>query len=48
LRIEGIATNIPFHQVTLADEEFNSGWYTTDFIEKQQILKKVREQVKKT
>jgi acetyl-CoA carboxylase biotin carboxylase subunit len=47
LRIEGIATNIPFHQVTLADEEFNSGWYTTDFIEKQQILKKVREQAKK-
>jgi acetyl/propionyl-CoA carboxylase alpha subunit len=47
LIIEGITTNIPFHQVVLADEEFNSGWYTTDFIEKQQILKKVREMVKK-
>ena len=46
LKIEGIITNIPFHQATLADEEFNSGWYTTDFIEKQQILKKVRELTK--
>jgi len=47
LRIEGITTNIPFHQVALAEEEFNSGWYTTDFIEKQQIIKKVRELMKK-
>jgi acetyl-CoA carboxylase biotin carboxylase subunit len=47
IRIEGIITNIPFHRIALADEEFNSGWYTTDFIEKQQIVKKVREQTKK-
>ncbi len=47
LKIEGIITNIPFHQVALADEEFNSGWYTTDFVEKQQIVKKVRERAKK-
>jgi acetyl-CoA carboxylase biotin carboxylase subunit len=47
LQIEGITTNIPFHQVVLEDEEFNSGWYTTDFIEKQQILRKVREQAQK-
>jgi acetyl/propionyl-CoA carboxylase alpha subunit len=47
IKIEGIVTNIPFHRVALADEEFNSGWYTTDFIEKQQIVKKVREQTKK-
>jgi acetyl-CoA carboxylase biotin carboxylase subunit len=46
-KIEGIVTNIPFHQITLADEEFNSGWYATDFIEKQQIVKKVRELTKK-
>jgi acetyl-CoA carboxylase biotin carboxylase subunit len=46
IKIGGILTNIPFHQVTLADEEFNSGEYTTDFIEKQQIVKKVREQAK--
>lgn len=46
-KIEGIITNIPFHQVTLSDEEFANGTYTTDFIEKQQIVKKVREQVKK-
>jgi acetyl-CoA carboxylase biotin carboxylase subunit len=48
IRIEGIATNIPFYQIALADEEFNNGWYATDFIEKQQIVKKLREQAKKT
>jgi len=47
IKIEGIMTNIPFHHAALADEDFNSGWYTTDFIEKQQIVKKVREQAKK-
>ncbi len=47
LKIEGIITNIPFHQVALAEEEFISGWYATDFIEKQQIIKKVRELAKK-
>jgi acetyl/propionyl-CoA carboxylase alpha subunit len=46
-KIEGIVTNIPFHQIALADEEFNNGWYATDFIEKQQIVKKLREQAKK-
>ena len=46
MKIEGITTNIPFHQVALADEEFTSGLYTTDFIEKQQIIKKVRERMK--
>ncbi|MHB8104459.1 MAG: ATP-binding protein, partial [Dehalococcoidales bacterium] len=48
IKIEGIVTNIPFHQTVLEDEVFNSGWYATDFIEKQQIVKKVREQSKKT
>jgi acetyl-CoA carboxylase biotin carboxylase subunit len=47
IKIEGIMTNIPFHHAALADEDFNSGWYTTDFIEKQQIVKKLREQAKK-
>ena len=46
MKIEGITTNIPFHQVALADEEFTSGLYTTDFIEKQQIIKKVRDRMK--
>ncbi len=47
LKIEGITTNIPFHQMVLQNEEFSSGWYATDFIEKQQIVKKVREQNRK-
>ncbi len=47
IKIEGIVTNIPFHLVALSDKEFNSGEYTTDFIEKQQIIQKVREQIKK-
>jgi acetyl-CoA carboxylase biotin carboxylase subunit len=48
IKIEGIVTNIPFHLAALSNEEFSSGQYTTDFIEKQQIIKKVREQAKKT
>jgi acetyl-CoA carboxylase biotin carboxylase subunit len=47
ISIKGIETNIPFHRMALANEEFNNGQYTTDFIEKQQIVKKVREQAKK-
>jgi len=46
-RIEGIITNLPFHKVALADEEFNSGNHATDFIEKREIIKKVRELIKK-
>jgi acetyl-CoA carboxylase biotin carboxylase subunit len=47
-KIEGIETNLPFHRVALEDEQFKNGQYTTDFIEKQQIVKKVREQTKQT
>ncbi|OGN99361.1 MAG: hypothetical protein A2Y89_01710, partial [Chloroflexi bacterium RBG_13_51_18] len=46
-RIDGIMTNLPFHYIALEDKQFNSGLYTTDFIEKQQIVKKIREQAKK-
>ena len=46
IRIEGIETNLPFHRVALADKKFNNGEYTTNFIEKQHIVKKVREQAK--
>jgi acetyl-CoA carboxylase biotin carboxylase subunit len=42
-RIGGIETNLPFHRLALADEDFTSGRYATDFIEKQQIVKKARE-----
>jgi acetyl-CoA carboxylase biotin carboxylase subunit len=47
VKIEGIVTNVPFHRLALVDEAFISGEYTTDFTEKQQIVKKVREQARK-
>ena len=46
MRIEGIETNLSFHRLTMDDPLFNNGRYTTDFIEKQQIVKKVREQLR--
>ncbi len=46
-RIEGIKTSLDFHRLALEDKKFNSGEYTTDFIEKQQLVKKVRELAKK-
>jgi acetyl-CoA carboxylase biotin carboxylase subunit len=46
IRIEGIETTVPFHRVVLDDPLFNSGKYVTDFIEKQQIIQKVREQTR--
>jgi acetyl-CoA carboxylase, biotin carboxylase subunit len=42
LRIEGIETSLPFHRVALEDKQFISGEYTTNFVEKQEIVKKVR------
>ena len=45
-RIEGIETNLSFHRMALEDRLFSTGRYTTDFIEKQQIVRKVREQSK--
>jgi pyruvate carboxylase len=44
MRIEGIKTNLPLHRLSLEDSLFLSGQYCTDFIEKQQMVKKVREQ----
>jgi acetyl/propionyl-CoA carboxylase alpha subunit len=46
MRIEGVETNILFHQVALDDDQFKSGEYTTDFIAKQNIVQKVRERAK--
>jgi acetyl-CoA carboxylase biotin carboxylase subunit len=46
MRIEGIETNLSFHRMALEDELFNTGRYTTDFVEKQQIVSRVREQSK--
>ena len=43
MRIEGIKTNLEFHRLALEDPLFISGQYCTDFIEKQQLVKKIRE-----
>ncbi len=43
-RIEGVQTTIPFHQQTLEDSVFKSGRYTTDFVEKRHIIRKVQDQ----
>jgi acetyl-CoA carboxylase biotin carboxylase subunit len=44
MKIEGIKTNLPFHRIALEDPLFVSGQYCTDFIEKQQMVKRVRDQ----
>ncbi|RLE65596.1 MAG: acetyl-CoA carboxylase biotin carboxylase subunit [Thermoprotei archaeon] len=41
--IEGVATNIVFHEVVFRDEAFNNGIITTNFIKEREILKKVKE-----
>ncbi len=46
IRIEGTETTVPFHQIALEDETFNSGEYTTDFVVRQNIVQKVRERAK--
>jgi acetyl-CoA carboxylase, biotin carboxylase subunit len=47
MKIEGIETNLLFHRMAMDDPLFNNGKYTTDFVEKQQIVRKVREQARK-
>ncbi len=46
IKIEGIDTCIPFHRLALDDAQFRSGRYTTDFVEKEQMVKRLREQGK--
>lgn len=46
--IEGIKTNILFHQVALDDEAFRRGDYTTNFVEEQGLIKKVRQILKES
>lgn len=43
MKIEGIKTTIPFHRLALEDEVFISGYYTTDFVDKQDMVRRVRE-----
>ena len=45
--IEGIHTNLVFHRIALAEKEFISGQYSTDFIEKHDIVKQARQLAKK-
>jgi len=47
MRVEGVQTTIPLHKIMLDDVFFNSGKYTTDFLAKEDIVKKVRDQSNK-
>ena len=42
MKIEGVETILPFHRTVLEDACFGAGRYTTDFVEKQHIVEKVR------
>jgi pyruvate carboxylase subunit A len=42
-QIEGVKTSIPFHLVSLDNELFRSGDYTTNFVEEQGIRKTLRQ-----
>ena len=46
MRIEGIETSLPFHRMALDDTLFHTGRYTTNFVEKQQIVERIREQAR--
>jgi acetyl-CoA carboxylase biotin carboxylase subunit len=46
-RIEGIHTNLVFHKIALEEKEFLNGTYSTDFIEKHDIVKQARHLAKK-
>jgi acetyl-CoA carboxylase biotin carboxylase subunit len=46
IKIEGMETNVIFHQVALEDETFKSGSYTTEFIAQQEIVHKVQERAR--
>jgi acetyl-CoA carboxylase biotin carboxylase subunit len=41
-RVEGIATNLPFHRAVLADEAFLAGRYDTGFVETSGVLRRLR------
>ncbi len=40
--IEGVQTNIPFHKLVMQDKDFIKGNISTDFIEKNKIIEKLR------
>jgi acetyl/propionyl-CoA carboxylase alpha subunit len=43
MKIEGIKTTIPFHRLALEDEAFINGYYTTDFVDKRDMVRRVHE-----
>ncbi|MBR9699006.1 acetyl-CoA carboxylase biotin carboxylase subunit [Candidatus Woesearchaeota archaeon] len=45
--IEGVDTTIPFHKVVLNTDAFQKGTITTSFIEKNQIMERIRKEFKK-
>jgi len=45
MKVEGIKTTLPFHRLALEDEVFISGQYTTDFVDKQDMVRRVRERI---
>jgi acetyl/propionyl-CoA carboxylase alpha subunit len=45
MKIEGIKTTIPFHRLALEDEAFISGYYTTDFVDKRDMVRRVHETI---
>jgi acetyl-CoA carboxylase biotin carboxylase subunit len=47
MKIGGIETTILFHRTVLDDPVFQSGRYTTDFVEKQRIVARVRDEKRK-
>jgi len=45
MKVEGIKTILLFHRLALEDDVFISGHYTTDFVDKRNMIGKVREAV---
>ncbi len=43
MRVGGLKTTVPFHQVALANDVFLAGQHTTDFVNSQRIISRVRE-----
>jgi len=47
MKIEGVKTIIPMHQLILQEETFKAGYHNTDFLEKYKIVQKLRDRLKK-
>jgi len=45
MKIEGIDTTLLFHRLALEEGIFVSGYYTTDFVDKRDMVRKVRERL---